>query len=81
VGDRKTNQSVHEKGWATRPIPHMNVRPALMKLFPGDLILELVTGEDQAVTTVILTLPDSVPCPKGTIDLSLLQTRPSPFRR
>ena len=61
------------------PIAGMNVRNALMHLNPGKLILELVNGSDQGVTTVILVLPSGVPCPSGTIDQSLLGYHPTPF--
>jgi RHS repeat-associated protein len=65
-------------GGAT-PIPGMNVRDAMMELNPGVLILELVNGRDQGITTVVLNLPEGVPCPYGTLDSKLMQIHVTPF--
>jgi RHS repeat-associated protein len=63
------------------PIAGMNVRDALMQVYPGTLIIELVNGQDQGVTTVILTLPQGIPCPSGTLDSKALQIHTTPFGR
>lgn len=78
-GTQQTFNGISDVNGGTSPVAGMNVRDALMHLYPGDLILELVNGRDQGVTTIILTLPIGVPCPAGTIDLSLLQYHSSPF--
>jgi hypothetical protein len=61
------------------PIAGMNVRDAMAKLFPQTLLLELVNGQDQGVTSVILTLPIGQPCPTGTVDSNRLKVRTNPF--
>jgi RHS repeat-associated protein len=78
-GTQQTFNSITDVNGGKSPIAGMNVRDALMHLYPGDLIIELVNGKDQGVTTIILTLPIGTPCPAGTIDLSLLQYHNSPF--
>jgi hypothetical protein len=78
-GQQQTFNNVTDVNGGASPIAGMNVRDALMHLYPGDLIIELVNGTDQGVTTIILTLPKATPCPAGTIDLNLLQFHSSPF--
>jgi RHS repeat-associated protein len=50
------------------PIEGMGVRDALKQLNPGNLIVELVTGKDQGVQTITLTVPCNQPCPEGTAE-------------
>ena len=51
----------------TSPIPGMNVRDALMQIYPGDLILELPSSpKDMGVVPITLNLPDGSTCPQGT---------------
>jgi len=78
-GSQQSFSGITDVNGGASPIAGMNARDALMHLYPGDLILELVNGTDQGVTTIILTLPKAIPCPAGTIDLSLLQYHNSPF--
>jgi RHS repeat-associated protein len=61
------------------PPEYTDVRAYLKAKFPGSLLLELVTGQDQMVTTVELTLPSGQGCPAGTTDESNLQIHPTPF--
>jgi len=78
-GQQQTFNGITDVNGGKSPIAGMNVRDALMQLYPGDLIIELVNGKDQGVTTIILTLPKATPCPAGTIDLDLLQIHNNPF--
>lgn len=51
----------------TSPIPGMNVRDALMQIYPGDLIVELPSAQkDIGVVPITLDLPDGSTCPQGT---------------
>ena len=43
-----------------------NVRATLMKENPNALILELVTGRDQGLAPVEITVPGGMGCPAGT---------------
>jgi RHS repeat-associated protein len=78
-GTQQNFNGITDVNGGASPIAGMNVRDALMYLNPGKLVLELVTGQDQGVTTVILALPNGVPCPAGTIDPSLLGYHSTPF--
>ena len=78
-GAPQTFKRITDANGGKSPIAGMNVRDALMKLYPGNLIIELVNGKDQGVTTVILTLPQGIPCPSGTMDSKTLQIHTTPF--
>jgi hypothetical protein len=41
-----------------------NVRGRLESLNPGAILLELVNGKDEGVSSVTLHLPKAMPCPK-----------------
>jgi hypothetical protein len=50
--------------------PNSSVQAALMMLYPGHLILELPGApHDYGITTVVLTVPTSLPCPAGTAEI------------
>jgi RHS repeat-associated protein len=49
-----------------------NVRNFLIQKNPNALILELVNGSDQGVTTVQLTVPGGQACPAGTLDQNVV---------
>ena len=50
--------------------PNSSVQAALMMLYPGHLILELPGApHDYGITTVVLTIPTSLPCPVGTTEI------------
>jgi hypothetical protein len=48
------------------PIPGMTAGEALMNLYPGDLIIELPSGQDLGVVPIKLTIPAALQCPSGT---------------
>jgi hypothetical protein len=49
------------------PIPGVNVRTAMQRLFPGQLILEIPGATDQgANAAVTIFVPQGLGCPTGT---------------
>ncbi|MGO9443385.1 MAG: RHS repeat-associated core domain-containing protein, partial [Thiobacillaceae bacterium] len=53
------------------PTPGLLVGPALMKLNPGDLIIELPSAsKDQGIIPIELTIPNAIPCPQGTVEIT-----------
>jgi RHS repeat-associated protein len=52
------------------PIPGMTAANALMKLYPGDLIIELPSGQkDLGVIDIEITIPAKLKCPSGTTEV------------
>jgi len=78
-GPQQSFNGITDVNGGRSPIAGMNVRNALARLNPRTLILELVNGQDQGVTTVILTLPTGQPCPTGTVDSNSLKVHTNPF--
>lgn len=49
------------------PIAGLNVRDALMQLFPGRFIVEVPGGNDVGPNAAVtVTVPSTMPCPAGT---------------
>lgn len=43
-----------------------NVKRFLMNIFPNTLVIELVSGTDEGVAGITITVPESIGCPQGT---------------